>query len=547
MFAKPYFAALVTLASAVSFAPSSGAFTVDGSGHYALRGEWQNNPGMGSGTGLHQAIAQSCRLLGEARANDRGSFFLELRLLDRNGQSYLGDKAQSPQCQEFGADANDCITDHQSVTYPAYKPYQPQVSKAYARYSFDYFILEAGRRGRNWGLGIFLDDGSAPFAPTASIFDGVTFDVNLQQFQTLGFSFGFDKLAETGALVRKLDDANAEKAELAKHGPASPNDDIDQAFLTIEYDDRVAYAGSPFTKQIGIYAARVHSGEVKKGGSSTDITYFDVFANLHVKNFNFKHEMLLTLGKSADPNLVKLGGSLYDEESEAAVNKFNTVSFAGTAGWSFARKGAFNGPPEYLEGDFTDHSVFVDYAFAPGAEEGYYNDRRLLEGNQVDDKHTALKISKRTKKRADAFAFHRNFRPALILFNGRNYIHNLAVDGIFDPGQFMNAQLYAAGYRYDSVPYGLFEVKTIYARLQNGIPGEVKSFYDDHPTEKRPIGYAGNELGLELDLTYTKKVTKNFNFGFGAGYLVAGNAWNVDPEEDARNSFLGQTFLGFQF
>ena len=71
---------------ALSVSVAAHAFTVDGSGHYAVRGEWQNNPGMNGGTGLHQAIAQSCRLLGEARANDKGSFFLELRIFEPNGQ-----------------------------------------------------------------------------------------------------------------------------------------------------------------------------------------------------------------------------------------------------------------------------------------------------------------------------------------------------------------------------------------------------------------------------------------------------------------------------
>lgn len=520
------------------------AFTVDGRGHYALRGEWQNNPGMHSGSGLHQAIAQSCRLLGEVRANDRSSFFLELRIFNPNGKTYLGNDSKSPQCADGPGESGDCVTEYQSVNYPGYKPYQPMITKAYARHAFDYFIVEAGRRGRSWGLGIFLDEGAGMFAPSASVFDGITFDINLQQMQTLGFSIGYDKLAETGAAVRKVEKP---ADEVGKYGPATTKDDIDQVFLTIEYDDRKAYAGSPFTRQIGIYAARVHSGEVSQGGSSTDLTYFDVFANLHLSNFNFKHEMLITLGKSADPNLIKLGGALLDSDGDPAVNKLNTLSFAGTAAWSLNRSGGYTGPAEFLQGDLIDHVVFANYAFAPGDEEGYYSDRRGLKPEQIDDKYRALQISKRSDKSAGAFALHRNFRPALILFNGREYIRDISVDGIFDPSQFMNAQLYAVGYRYENLALGDFEFKGIYARLHRGMPEAVADYYSEHPEFKRPVGYAGSNLGVELDVSYSKRISRNFHYGFAAGYLFAGKAWEVYADEGARNSFLGQTFLGFQF
>jgi hypothetical protein len=532
------------LACALALPSLSSAFTTDGSGHYALRGEWQNNPGMNSGTGLHQAIAQSCRLLGEVRANDRSSFFLELRLFQPNGQSYLGNKALSPQCRESGVGSADCPTDYQSVNYPGYHPLQPDITKAYARYAFDYFILEAGRRGRQWGLGIFLDAGEGLFAPSASVYDGVSFDINLQQMQTLGFSFGYDKLAETGAAVRPVEDSVADKRN---YGPASTKDDIDQVFLSIAYDDRKVSAGAPFTKEIGIYAARVHSGEVSKGGSSTELTFFDVFANLNLKSFNLKHETIITLGKSADPNVLKLGGSFSDSEGEPAVNKLNTVAFAGTGAWSLARSGAYSGPAEYLEGDYSEHVVFANYAFAPGDTGGYYNDRRSLDVNNTDDKYRALQIGNRTGSRANAWAFHRNFKPALILFSGREYVRDLAVDGIFDPGQFMNAQLYSLGYRYESLAAGQVEVQAIYSRLNAGMQADVASYYSAHPGEKRPIGYAGKELGVELDVSYTKKLSRNFNYGAATGYLFSGDAWKVYEDEKAANSFLAQVFMGFQF
>ena len=54
------------------------AFFLTGSGHYSVRGEMRSAPGMAGDRGTHQAIEQSFRLLGEARFNERSSFFLEL-------------------------------------------------------------------------------------------------------------------------------------------------------------------------------------------------------------------------------------------------------------------------------------------------------------------------------------------------------------------------------------------------------------------------------------------------------------------------------------
>ncbi len=530
---------------ALSVSVAAHAFTVDGSGHYAVRGEWQNNPGMNGGTGLHQAIAQSCRLLGEARANDKGSFFLELRIFEPNGQTYWGDTPRSSQCRGRAAGDGDCLTPYQSTLYPDYEPHQAKITQAYARYAFDYFILEAGRRSRSWGLGMFLNAGEDMFAPRASIFDGITLNVNLQQYQTLGFSLGYDKLTETGAPVRDGLDTSADPKD--KYGPTNGNDDVDQVFLSISYDDRQAYAGSTFTKEIGIYAARVHSGDVDKGGSSTDLTYLDIFANFNIASLIFKHETLITLGKSADPNLIKLGGSYFDSNSDVAVNKLNTFSFAGSLTYSLSRSGSFSGPPEFLEGDMVDHSLFAQYAYAPGDEEGYYNDRRILDSSEEDDHSRSLGIAKRQNNRARAMALHPSFRPALILFNGREYLRDLAIDGIFDPGQLMNAQLYAAGYRYENLSIGQIELKAIYARMNQGIPAEVLDYYQGHGEVKRPVGFAGKSLGLEMDVTYTRKFGKNFSYGLAAGYLFAGKAWETIPNESARNSFLGQTFLGFNF
>ena len=119
----------------------------------------------------------------------------------------LGDRAQPHQCaRRYGEDgallpAGDCQGEHQDITAPAYEQLLPRVTQVYARYGFEYCLLEVGRRGRDWGIGMFLDSGRQAFATQQSVFDGVTCHVNVLKNQVLGFSVGYDRLAETGTHV----------------------------------------------------------------------------------------------------------------------------------------------------------------------------------------------------------------------------------------------------------------------------------------------------------------------------------------------------------
>ena len=93
----------------------------------------------------------------------------------------------------------------------------------------DFCLLTGGRRGRDWGMGMILDSGKDPFDTDASIYDGVTCDINIQKSQTLGFSFGYDKITETGATV-----LTSSEADSTTYGPTNKNDDLDQIFVTLE-------------------------------------------------------------------------------------------------------------------------------------------------------------------------------------------------------------------------------------------------------------------------------------------------------------------------
>lgn len=525
----------VTLFFTLVFYPQiSSGLNLDGEGHYSLRGETRTKPGMARDRGIHQAIDQSFRLLGEARVNDRSSFFLEFRLFDDPRNAYLGDKSKA-QCDKNG---ENCVYPHQNVKEPQYQEYIPRVTQAYTRYAFDFFIVEAGRKKRDWGLGLFLDGGANPFAQDASIYDGISFDINIQKTQSLGVSFGFDKISETGSYIREPLQIDKE----IKFGPGNSSDDANQIFVALVFDDRKSNAGAALTKHIGIYGAKVSSADITKGGSNTDITFVDLYTGFFYKNLQLKNEILFTLGKTADPNMTYLGGA-YEDNADIVTNKVSSLAFAGELLWTLASSGSYIGPEVYRKGDATRHLLLLDYAFAPGDPEGYYN-YDYLSGSSGSE-NSALSVKNRSKE-AKAVAFHRNFKPALIMFNGRSQIDDLIVEGVFDPGRVMNAQVYSLGYRYEDLSIGNFEVKGIYGTLNTSIPESVKDHYANASGDK-PIGYYGTDLGFELDFKYWTNFGKDIDVGLAAGALMPGQAWKISESLDPDPNYLVQSYISFNF
>ncbi len=536
---RPLLLALILAASLA--APQAFGFFVDGDGHYGLRGETETAPAFSKKTGTYQAIQQSFRLQGEARFNDLSSMFLEFRLFNNPRAAYLGDEPQARDTLDCGADAygqpKPCPTEHQNTGEPGYKPYTPQVTKAYVRYAFDYCIVEAGRRGRDWGLGIFLDSGSKPFDTDASVFDGITCNINIQKTQTLGLSIGYDKLAETGSYV----DAKALGGD-RRFGANDQEDDLDQYFFTIEYDDRKANAGAAFTKQVGVYFAQI-SGHKLPEGSNTDLKFLDLYTGFFFADLSLRNEVLFRMGKSADPNWQAYGGAVIGDGG-VVTNKLASISIAGSVDWTLSRSGAAIGPVEYNKGDATRHVIFFNYGYAPGDADGYRpadaSDAKLLGMGERGD----------TDDGAKAIAFHRNYKPALLLFNARPEADRFKVDGAFNPGRMMNATMFATGYRYESMTTGDIEVKLITASLSQTAPADVKAYYNDaarHPGTDRPAGFYGKSLGYELDLTYTYKVGREAELGGSLAAASPGDAWKVDSEIEPTNDLLIQTFAAFHF
>jgi hypothetical protein len=559
-------------------ATGAAAFWADGDGHYALRGATEQHPAFQHGSGIYQAVEQSFRLTGEARFNDQLSLFLELGIFDDPRRAYMGDVGQPQECPNntTGTTANPCSGQHQNTGEPGYKAYAPRINKAFVRYAFDYCILDAGRRGRNWGLGMFLDDGSKPFATSASVFDGVTCNVNLQKSQTLGFSIGYDKLAETGTPVdpnwRKDEPGTASRG----FGPNDQFDDLDQYFFTVEYDDRKANAGSFFTKQIGLYFAQVKGADYKvinpqrdpndpakgtiskeTGGDGTDLKFLDLYTGFYVGDLAIKNEVLFRMGKSSDPSWTRLGGaSANNSTSELPSNKLDSVALAGNFEWTIAHSGAALGPAEFNKGDMKRHVLFVNYAYAPGDSDGYRNfdDAPAAPASLAKAVTESLTRGKRSTS-VKAIELNRNFKPALLLFNAHPDADYMVVDGSFNPSRMVNATLFGAGYRYESMETGNFEAKLLTASLNEGPPREIRDYYNAIKDSKadldnngqRPAGFYGRSLGYELDLSYSYRVGREVELGVAGAVALPGKAWQVRTGSSAATDLLLQTSAIFHF
>jgi hypothetical protein len=540
-------ASTILIGSALSGSAFAGF--IEGSGHYGIRAKSHVNQGFADNT-LYQAADQSFRLNAEVRATDQTSFFAAFSIFPDPMSAHLGDRTGPQECYgPNGATSGEaCKNAYQNTSEPGYQPLVPQLTEAYGQYAFEYCLLQAGRRPRDWGLGIFMDSGHRPFSKARTVYDGVTCNINIQKSQTLGFSVGYDKLAESGgSIAPNITDPITD-------GAAKRGDDLDQFFFSIEFDDRKANAGAAFTRAVKIYFANVVSSKGKNdpAASQTDVKFADLFTGFYFYDLLFENEVLFRLGKSADPSWARLGGVASYKANEATGaqvtqygrNNVESIGLAGHLKYTLSRSGAAIGPEEYNQGSLTRHSVFLGYAYAPGDNDGYEDPNGILQDG---------KVNKRSSK-AQAMAFHKNFQPALILLNDTAIASGQRIDGVFDPERVMNATVLSGGYRYESQQNGNFELKLIGAYLNAGMPGTVKQEWAsvipqasaDNPISV-PVGYYGKDLGYELDLKYDRSIGKDVNLGGAIAYALPGDAWRTNPKKAVSGAYLLQTHVNWNF
>jgi hypothetical protein len=213
----------------------------------------------------------------------------------------------------------------------------------------------------------------------------------------------------------------------------------------------------------------------------------------------------------------------------------DAIGLAGRLEFNLSQSGQVIGPESFRQGDLKEHQLFAEGAYAPGDERGYY----LLDSEDPD-----VGAGHRSAS-AKAMAFHEQFKPALILFNGKRQLQNLRIDGVFDPSRFMNARLLSLGYRYKDLSLGVFEVKCLTASLVRPMPDGVHDYYEVEGGGTKPVGYYGSSLGYELDAQYTFFVNSDLDVGLAVGALLPGAAWQTSDSKPAH-SFLGQASLTFR-
>ncbi len=541
---KKMISAASIIAAGTIASTTARAFFLDGDGHFGLLGETRVNPDFQKDHGTYQATRVSFDLNGEARANDRASFNLRLGLTDTPDSLYLGDSAKPKTCEPRrsatadGTSETSCEGRSQSIADSGHKNFVPVIREAYGKYAFNYCILTAGRRSREVGNGALLNAGKKPFDTDASTFDGVTCDVNMQKHQDLGFSFGIDKLQESGTWIdnpydRPVSDSGAEtefNSRRRSFGANDSSDDMDQIFFGINYDDLKTKGPGSFAKQVGIYFANILSNDAK-----TDVKYFDLYTGFYMGKFSLRNELIFRLGKTADPAMVAMGGQR-TADGAAATNNVNSIGLAGTLEYTVIKSGAALGPEEFNEGNLRRHVVFSDYAYAPGDADGYYVDR-ANETNANNDLYGEAQRNSRAK----AMALHRNYHPALLFFNGKPTSSKYALGGIYDPSRVMNVAIYSLGYRYENMENGNFEVKAITGRMLEAPPSSLISYYKTASGTDRPFAFYGSDLGYELDMTYAYHYQKEVDLGLGLAAAMPGQAWKVSS---VRSPEMGFGLLG---
>lgn len=502
--------AAIVLSTGLS-AHTASAVYFNAKGHLSLRGASQTAPEFKSGTGTYQATERSFSLFGEARVNDKVSVFMDLRLVDIL-------EGEDPLLGNSAATASGCEDGDESCTeaFSGDSDYAGMVllaPKAHARIATEYCIIEAGRRGRDWGMGIFLDSGNDPFETSASVFDGVSCDVNIQKSQTLGFSLGFDKISEGSAFTI--------------------GDDIEQFFASVEYDDRDSSAAA-FSKRIGLYVANISSGGGDEVGT-VDYKMFDIFAAFYLGNITIESEALIRTGKSEEKNWSAFGASGTEKHS------LDAISFAIRGDWEFSKSGTSLGVKPYLSGNASRHLMFAEYIRSPGDADGYYKGTDPDLGDIARD------------SAAEALPIHKNYIPTLILFNASRS-GNMDIDGVYASDQIINANVFSLGYRFEGIDSGYFETKITTASMIESMPSDIESAFDAGSTPAGyynlagdyPVGYFGDSIGTELGLTYGFTIGANTTLEFAGAYAFAGDALQT-TDESVKDSTALRSTLSVQF
>lgn len=522
---------LIYMAIALGCLSSSAhAFTLSGEGHLSLEAQFRSKPTTQDDEDSLRGVRHNLRLGLEGVISDKASFFTELRISENLRDAYLGNGATSRECQNqnvtptptaaagtAGGTAapatvptgpNRCSAGSQDPAEPGYASFRPVLSQLYAQIAFEYCILKAGRRARHWGMGLLYDDGKDPYDTDRSTFDGLSCSLNIDKMQNLGFEVGYDILKETGTELGS--------PAIADTGVGSKDDDLHQVFVSMTVDDREKKEDAFFRKHIGIYFGYIFGKDFE-----TKVSVADVYTDLYIGGVRWQNELVFRFGDSANPAFSRYGSSDLGTV-EADVNAFGA---GGEVSYVVSEKGSFDGPEELERGTYQSHTVKAVYALASGDDDGY----AAASARDSD---------------AEAMYLHRNYKPAMMLFNGPSALDGLNVDGVYNADQITNAYVYGLGYEYKNLGIGTIGLTVLGAQLQN----DASSAAQAAASSTNPVfGFGGKDLGFEVDLSYTRKMGKYANLGVEVGYLLPGDAWELHSGSDPENTFGVEAGVQFKF
>ena len=527
----PIFLILVTTSTTKIYA----AF-INASGYVGMLGVSHYYPNAGISNNRVQGVEKFARVNVEIRPGDIMYLHLGLGFWP------------STESHFFGGEVTDS---YQPAFNQHYDDFSPKVSEFYVNYATRYCLFSAGRKSRHVGMGIFLNSGEGFFQAPGSTFDGVSCKINTSGgWRAFSVTLGLDKIKEGDLLTS--------------------GDDSQQFYAHAQYNDLDASSSelnSGLKKKVELYFAWVSSVNDHKAGVNKQ-RLVDFSTGLYWGPVSWEFEGLLRMGKASGDSWVKQGA----RPKKSAEAEINSLAFASEFSVSFPPQFALaqthtntkdsldqleefsqSLPDQQNDPELTDettdsqpsnnlspilsqstpshrHEVIVGYIYSPGDSDGYFKGSDpSLTSSQRDAKLTALPLN-------------RNYKPGLILFN--TYNNHLDIDGVYNGDYIVNAHVLTLEYRFIHLKHGLLSSKIIAARMVEQIAGTVLNYfqYNDirstssaYPegyykfidNQYYPIGNKGENLGVELNLSYTYDINELVQIHIASGVLFPGAAFDV--------------------
>ena len=471
------------------------AATAQINGEAALVGEFVSNlpPKSSELKGLRVPLG----LMLEGRASSNLGVFLDLRF---NANQYPNTAVSLGNTADMSAED---IASGKAVKQPfsldagrGEKREELKVSRAFVQYeSSEAGRFRAGRIPRNWGLGIWMDDTWKPEGGTRSTSDAVSYMVDFPSALTVtGY---WEKISE-GLLSSRGDDADA---------------------LTVEImipDEIIDIGASGLNRNLGLAFSKYDHSD-----SGTEIRVLDIFGIFSYGRVGFEGEINWPNGSTKSLAYASAGGdSKQCPEISNPNNKYVTCDAQSVDGLNILMRARYQ-----LGGGVAALDKSVKLSQTESA-------RSRRPTSQVAESQILSVTAGYSKGDSDAFEgvtqpdskvsglpMHPNVRPALLMFNPLSEV----VPGM--PGAIVQNVIFSRlDYSYESPTFGMITPALVFARLDK--------LNKTSAVNAKTVGTVNN-LGFEVDLTYSYRTMDGVRLSLDGGLWVPGGAWEkqgVKPE-----------------